>query len=89
MLKTLRQIHPLAFWSLGVALSGVLLDTAFHFLPPNGLPAYARWLDSLSAVDYGFFVAIVELAAHFLVGLGLTGCLGVLIYEVITRGEGK
>ena len=85
MLASLRRIHPLAYWSLGVALVGVLADAGFHFLQPEWIPAYARWLANLSAVDGEFFRLTYELVAHFFVALGLTGLVSALVYQQIRK----
>jgi hypothetical protein len=85
MLASLRRIHPLAFWSLGMALVGVLADAGFHFLRPEWIPVYARWLASLSEVDQDFFRLTYELVAHFIVALGLTGLVSALVYQQIRK----
>jgi hypothetical protein len=81
----LRRIHPLAYWSLGVALFGAVADSGFHFLRPEWIPVYARWLASLSEVDQDFFRLTYELVAHFFVALGLTGLVSALVYQQIRK----
>ncbi len=81
----LHRIHPLTYWSLGVAAFGVLADAGFHFLQPTWIPAYARWLASLSDVDHEFFELAYELIAHFFVALGLTGLVSALVYRQIRK----
>ncbi len=85
MLSYLHRIHPIAYWSLGVALFGVAADSGFHFLRPEWIPVYARWLASLSEVDQDFFRLTYELVAHFFVALGLTGLVSALVYQQIRK----
>lgn len=87
MLARWRRIHPFVYVSVGLTASGLVLEAAFHFVPPELIPAYAGWLAGLSAVDRSFFYSAYELIAHILVGLGLTGLVCWLLYRQFAESE--
>ena len=87
MLDRFRRIPPVAYLSLAVSFAGLLAEVTYHFLPPQAIPAYAAWLNGLSAVDRDFFGMVYELVAHIFIGLGLTGLVSLLIYQQIKSAE--
>ena len=89
MLDRFRRIPAAAYLSLAVSFAGLLAEVTYHFLPPQAIPAYAAWLNGLSAVDRDFFGMAYELVAHIFIGLGLTGLVSLLIYQQIKSAERK
>ncbi len=87
MLTRFRRIPAVAYLSLAVSFAGLLAEVTYHFLPPQAIPAYAAWLNGLSAVDRDFFGMAYELVAHIFIGLGLTGLVSLLIYQQIKSAE--
>lgn len=75
MLKRLRPLPALAYWALLVSFIGVAAELTFHFFPPQTIPPFDAWLNSLSAADRDFFSTSLELIAHFFIGLGLAGMI--------------
>ncbi len=87
MLDHFRRLPVAAYLSLAVSTIGLLAEVTYHFLPPQAVPAYASWLNSLSGVDRDFFGMTYELIAHIFIGLGLTGLVSLLVYRQIKSAE--
>lgn len=75
MFHQLRRLPPLAFGALAISIIGVIAEVTFHFLPPQTIPLFDSWFNSLNAVDKDFFSSSYELIAHFFIGLGLAGMI--------------
>ena len=75
MLNKLHRLPALAYGALLVSLLGVAAEVTFHFLPPQAIPVFDTWFNSLSAADQDFFSSSYELIAHFSIGLGLAGMI--------------
>ena len=87
MLNRFRRLPAVAYLTLAVSFVGLVAEVSYHFLPPQSIPAYANWLNSLSVVDRDFLGMMVELIAHIFICLGLTGMVSLLVYQQINSVE--
>jgi len=87
MLARLRNVPAAAYVFLGFSTIGVAAELAYHFIPPDAIPAYGLWLAGLSPVDRDFFGLAFELTAHLGIAIGLMGMVVTLTYHQMSKSN--
>lgn len=87
MIERLRHVPRYAYLFLAVSVVGVIVELSYHFMPPDVIAPFGRWVASLNPADRDFFGLAYELIAHICIALGLFGMVAVYIYQQLESSK--